>query len=399
MKIIQISAVYKIGSVGKIVADIHSYLESQGVDSYVLYGVGRDVENKKKVIKSTSKFERYFSHLYYLVTGINFTGCFFGTRKIIRTIKKLAPDVVHIHCYNDYYMNIHMLLRWLNKHNKKVMLTQHSEHYYTGSCGHSLNCTKWKNGGCDSKCHFFEHHIKGYPFFDRSKLMWKKMYKSLSSFNKDNLTVVSCTPWLDERMKQSIIMKGVVNHTVIPNGTDINIFKYYQHAQDNKKIILFVTPRFEDEIKGSKYINDIANTFLNDESISFHLVGNIPNNYQLERNIVGIGPLYGEELAKEYSRANVTIMLSKAECFPMVIVESLLCGTKVVAFRCGGPDNSFNKEMASFVEWGNFTKMHNEIVSVISKPYDKKYFSFVAKQLYSKGTMSYNYWKKYKIQE
>jgi len=396
MRIIQISAVYNIGSVGKIVRDVHTYLLSQNIDSYVLYGLGKDIDNSKRIIKSTSKVERYLSHIYYLLTGINFTCCYFGTRKIIRTIKRIKPDVIHIHCYNDYYINIHMLLRWLSKHNKRVMLTQHSEHYYTGSCGYALNCTKWKEKGCDSNCHFFEHHIKGYPLFDRSKTMWKRMYKSISKFN-NNLTVVSCTPWLDRRMGESIILKNVRNHFVVYNGADNIIYRNYNnYKSEDKKIVLYVTPRFDDEIKGSKHINNVAHSFLNNKSVIFHIVGSVPDDFKLEKNIVKIGPLYGKELAEEYSRANVTIMLSKAECFPMVIVESLLCGTKVAGFKCGGPDDSFSKDMVTFVDWGNYEMLKNGIVEIINSNYDKNELAAKACRLYSKDVMAHNYMDLYK---
>lgn len=390
MRIVQITSVYKIGSVGKIVDDIHTSIIQNGYESYVLYGIGKKYTSPN-LIKTTTKIERDISHLYYLLTGINFSLCFFGTRKIIKSIKRINPDVVHIHGINDYYMNIHILLRWLNKHNYRVVLTQHNEQYYTGSCGYSLSCEKWKENGCDSRCHFFNSHISGYPHLDKSKYMFNKMKNTLSRFNKNNLFVISCTPWLDNRMGESIILGNIINHHVILNGADPSIYKNYSSNRNNKKIILYVTPRFDDDIKGSKYINEIAKLFKKNVDVEIHLVGTVPENYNFEPNIVKIGPLYNIDLAKEYSKADVLIMLSKAECFPMVCVESALCGTKIVAFKCGGPDKAFDSRFATFVDWGDFNSMKEEITKVLQNNYDKKELSNIAKTIYSKETMSHKY--------
>ena len=43
MKVLQMNCVYGNGSTGKIVYAIHRYLQKQGIDSYVIYGMGDKV--------------------------------------------------------------------------------------------------------------------------------------------------------------------------------------------------------------------------------------------------------------------------------------------------------------------------------------------------------------------
>lgn len=47
MKIMQINVVYKTGSTGKIVYELHSYLEKHNITSIVCYGRGNSVKEKK----------------------------------------------------------------------------------------------------------------------------------------------------------------------------------------------------------------------------------------------------------------------------------------------------------------------------------------------------------------
>ena len=394
MKIVQISAVYGIGSVGKIVADIHRYLTASKNDSWVLYGVGPSSKSKDGLIRIASRLERNIAHAYYLLSGINFALCWFSTARVLRLVKSIGPDIVHVHCCNDFYVNIHRLLRVLNKWGVKIVITQHCEHYYTGSCGYSLACEKWKTTGCDSKCHFFQKHRRGYPFFDCTRLMWKRMFRTFRALNPDNVHFVSCTPWLEERMGESKILRRFTHRSVIYNGADTDIYHFREHLDDSKKIVLYVTPRFDDEIKGSKHINDIAKEFVDNKQVEFHLVGRVPPDFKFLGNIKVLGPLFGERLAFEYSKASVTLMLSKAECFPMVCVESVLCGTKVVAFECGGPDKAYDPFFATFVPWGDFRSMA-EAVTHNLLPYNKKLVSSRAAKLYSANAMAESYLKTY----
>ena len=74
------------------------------------------------------------------------TGLYFPTKRLIKKIKKINPDIIHLQCINGDFVNIYYLLNWLKKSNKKVVLTLHAEFMYTGNCGNALQCEKWKTG-------------------------------------------------------------------------------------------------------------------------------------------------------------------------------------------------------------------------------------------------------------
>lgn len=398
MKILQITAAYKKGSVGKISKSIHDFLISKGEESYVCYGVETKEKTEKGEIQVCNKFLRGINKIKYFFTGVCFNGSNLSTNRIIKTIKKINPDIVHIHCLNDYYLNVDKLFSYLKEHNIKTMFTMHCEHYYTGSCGYALTCNKWKEGGCDNSCPLFHKEFKHLPLFDRTKTMFKRMSNAFEGFNPNNLMFCPCTPWLKERMQDSLILSKYNNVIPVLNGADENIYHYYglENNDRNKKVILYVTPRFNDPMKGSYKINNIAKEFLDDKNVEFHLVGNVPSDFKFEKNIICLGPKMKTELAKEYSKSDVTLMLSEAECFPMICVESLLCGTKIVGFKCGGPDKCYDKSIATFVEQNNYKEMSSSIRKFLSENYSKMQLSNYAKTIVSSNIMCENYYAVYK---
>ena len=72
MKIMQINVVYKTGSTGKIVYELHSYLEKHNITSIVCYGRGNSVKekNEKFTRQSCKRWNKYWQYmmemLYYI---------------------------------------------------------------------------------------------------------------------------------------------------------------------------------------------------------------------------------------------------------------------------------------------------------------------------------------------
>ncbi len=397
MKILQITAAYKKGSVGKISYSIHKFLLEKGEESFVCYGVETHEPKEKNEYQVCNKFLRGINKIKYFITGICFNGSNISTRKIIKLIALKKPDIVHIHCMNDYYLNAKKLLNYLKKNDIKTMFTMHCEHYYTGSCGYALTCNKWKEHGCDNKCPLFHREFKYLPLFDKTKKMFLRMNDAFREFKSNNLMFCPCTPWLKERMEESKILARFKNIEPVLNGADEDVYYYHEpNGSKNKKVVLYVTPRFDDPVKGSRKINDIAREFIDNSNIEFHLIGRVPEDFSFEKNIICLGPKTKDELAKEYSKADVTLLLSEAECFPMVCVESLLCGTKIVGFKCNGPDNCYTNDVAKFVEQNDFKNMKKEIERFLNENYSKQQLANYAKTIVSSKIMCEHYYSIYK---
>lgn len=398
MKILQINCVYKKGSTGKIVYDIHNGLTNSGFESIVCFGRGNRTK-EKNIYKISNEAYSKFNNFISRFTGYMYGGCFFSTRNIVNLIKKEKPDIIHLHCINGYFVNIYKLLEWLKKNNIKTVLTLHAEFMYTANCGHALECERWKIG-CGN-CPRLKKETKS-MFLDRTHESWEKMYNAFKNFS--NLTIVSVSPWLMNRAKESPMLMDK-RHITILNGIDTNIFKHYETDDlknnmglESKKIIFHATANFSDDvnnIKGGYYVLELAK-MLEDENVQILVAGEYKHNIKLPRNITLLGKIQDQELlAKYYSMADVTLLTSKKETFSMVTAESLCCGTPVVGFKAGAPEQIAIKEYSSFVEHGNIDELCKEVLKFLNIKKSIKLEKRV-KDKYSKESMINRYIEIYK---
>ena len=219
---------------------------------------------------------------------------------------------------------------------------------------------------------------------------------------RDNLIVVSVSPWLMERASRAPILMGK-QHQVIFNGLDTNVFKYYDtsdlrkkyHCED-KKVVFHATPAFSadsNHIKGGYYVIELAKMM---PDVCFIVAGQVVDNFEVPRNMILLGKLDSQELlAKHYSMADVTVLTSKRETFSMVCAESLCCGTPVVGFKAGAPEQIAIGEYSGFVDYGNLKSMLHRIENIQSLILSKQRIAKDAKKLYSKDAMVVSYLKLY----
>lgn len=371
MKILFINSVYKQGSTGNIVFNLHNFLVKNDIDSYVIYGRGEKIK-EKNVFKCSNKFFSGLNKIRTKITGMVYGGNYLSTLKMLGKINKIKPDIVHIHNLNDQYVNEYILLKRLAKSKVKVVVTLHSEQMYTGSCGYALECEKFYKNGCGPCEHLL---LSTGSKIDKTKKAFKKLQKAYALFDSKHLYFTSCTPWLKERAGKSILLNKYENRVIL-NGGDKDVLKPIDDEiitnvkktyglPNNKKILLHVNPRTIDSIKGYQFISDLSNLIPNDYIIC--VIGKIIETSVKKENVFHLGEIKDKnKLAQLYASADVTVMLSKRECFPMVIVESLLCGTPVVSFKCGGPDNCYDPNFVKFSEYGDLHSLVKNCVSFVN---------------------------------
>lgn len=391
MKVLLIDVNCKSGSTGKIAYDIYQELRNDGIEATICYGRGKLIE-EDNIYKFAGKLEVCFHALMTRVTGL--TGCFspIATRRLIKYIDNYKPDVVHIHELHGYFVNIKPVINYLKKKNIKVVWTYHCEFMYTGRCGYSYSCHKWK-AGC-GKC----PNIREYPtssWFDFSHKMFLEKKKLHENFN--NLTIVSPSNWLADEVRKSFLKDKKVQ--VVHNGIETSKIFYphdyknlkIKHQLRDEKIVLAVAPDLMQERKGGKWIIELAQ-MMKGENVKFIMIGvERPEEINMP-NIIALGRTENQiELAQYYSMADVFAICSVMENFPTVCIEALCCGTPVCGFDVGGTKETVPEGFGKFVEYGNVPELKKAIIYILSQNIDSSKCSQYGKEHYDKKVMYNSY--------
>lgn len=363
MKILQINSHYNQGGAARIVACIHRQLLREGVESYVAYGRGQQSQ-EQNVYRFNHTLGIYASALFSRVTGLNGWSNRHATKRLIRFIDKIHPDIIHMHALHGYYLNFPMLFDYINEKKYPCVWTFHDCHAFVGNCGYFFDCNKWQKG-CN-KCPY----LRNYPIsllFDHTKYMWEKKRDMFTC--GENKIIVSPSDWLTSEAKKSFF--GKYPCITIHNGIDIRTFyprdkkicREKHGFKQNEKVVLGIAVGYDDPRKGAKYILETARALSNEAK--FVLVGwEEKNNKMLEgiTNVVTFPATSNLEiLAEYYSLADVFVLPSLAENYATVSLESMACGTPVVGFDVGGIPEQLIDGKGLVVPVGN-QKMFTEAV-------------------------------------
>jgi putative colanic acid biosynthesis glycosyltransferase len=353
LKVLLIDVNCKHSSTGKIVYDLYQGINASGNTAAICYGRGPLIE-EPNIYKFGLDLETYFHAFMTRLTG--FTGYFspFSTRRLLKYMKQYQPDVVHIHELHGYFVNINPIIKYLKKNNIKTVWTFHCEFMYTGKCGQSFECEKWK-----TECHHCPQK-REYPkslFFDFTRIMFNHKLKWLHSF--DNLLIITPSKWLEERVHKSILKK--IPTKVINNGINIHDLFYprntnnlvAKHSLNGKKVVISVAPHIMSDQKGGGWFLNLAEKFILD-NVTFIMIGVDDLNISISRNVIILGRTSNQdELAQYYSLADVFVICGKNESFPTTCIESIACGTPVIGFDSGGTSETTDFGIGEFIPYGD----------------------------------------------
>ena len=339
MKVVQINEVCGFGSTGSICKDISEYTINNGEDNIVFYG------QRESSYSSSRKFgyrwdNLIHSFLFTRILGIHGYGSIFSTFSLIRKLKKIRPDIIHLHNLHTNFINYPLLYNYIIKSNIPVVMTLHDCYNFTGQCEHyvGVNCTRYQDGCGD--CPFIHKTIAPSLIFDWSKFLLsnkRRWYERIQ-----NMSIVAVSKWLQSQAEKSVL--AVRNHqiTTISNWIDTDIF--YPRSQDeiscvynkyrlksNLKYILAVSASWKHETTKFKDIITLYNQL--PSAYSLIVVGSCSPKTEFPDNIIYIN--YTEdinELACLYSLAYAYVHVSVCDTFGKVIAEAMSCGTPPIVY-------------------------------------------------------------------
>lgn len=347
-KIYQINVVANSGSTGRIAEGIANLALKEGFECYTAYGRWAN-KSDTCLYKIGNKMDVYCHVIQTRLFDRHGLASKCATKKLIKNIAQVKPDIIHLHNIHGYYLNYLILFRYLSQLDIPIVWTLHDCWSYTGHCAHytAVRCRKWENG-----C-FNCPNLADYPqslFCDSSKSNYK-LKKTLFTSVK-NITIITVSKWLASEVQKSFLKKYPIK--TIYNGLDTQ--KYYpvtikkdKYGWENKFIILGVAT-FWNKRKGLDDFIELGKILADDEVIvlvglSKEQIKKIPNN------VVGFERTESmQQLVELYSVADIFMNFSMEETFGLTSIESMACGTPVVVFNSTACPEIVNEEVGFIVE-------------------------------------------------
>ena len=357
MRVVQINATSNRGGTGRVCSGISELLTEEGIENYIFYVSGNSFPNG---INYASELELKLEALKSRIFGNYGFNSRLITKRQIKKIDEIKPDVVHLHNLHGHNVNLKMLFDYFKKNPQiKLFWTFHDCWSFTGYCPYfeMSKCDKWK-----TECNNCPQSKRYSWFFDKSKRLFNEKRELFSSLN---LTIVTPSKWLQGLVKQSFLKDYEVK--VINNGIDIDKFKPTEsdfrkkYNLENKKIVLGVADGWAKR-KGIDIFIELSKILPEDYQIV--LVGMKSNSdIVLPDNIISIGRTEDTgELAKIYTAADAFVNPTSDDTYPTVNMEAVACGTPVVTSRIGGSPETIDEKTGIVVDINDIDGFKNAII-------------------------------------
>ena len=246
-------------------------------------------------------------------------------------------DLLHLHWINFGFLSLASIGE-LARLNQPLVWTLHDMWAFTGGCHYSRGCLHYQT------------HCHDCPFLRRphpTDLSYRVFERKRALYAGANVAFVACSEWLAGLARQSALLHEAVV-CAIPNPIDTQRYQPLDRREarqrlglpPEKKLLLFGALNTGDPRKGFTHLAEAL----------FRLKGWGPD--ELELAVFGkasasalaslpfkvhyLGVSGPERLIEAYNAADGFVLPSLEDNLPNTVMESLACGTPVVAFRQGG---------------------------------------------------------------
>ena len=369
MRVVQINSTCGTGSTGRICLSVSLASEQTDIDNHIAYSIGHSDHPRAHSFRAglPTRWQALFSRVLGNY-GFNSRA---ATRRLLRLLDSLSPDIVHLHNLHSHDCHVGKLLAYLKRRGTKVIWTFHDCWAYTGYCPHydMVGCTAWQTecGNCPQR--------RAYSwFFDRSRLLQRRKRRALTGLD---LTVVTPSRWLADQVRQSFLGDRPIH--VIHNGIDLSVFHPTESdvrtrlgIGEGQHMLLAVAFGW-DRRKGLDALIRLAETL--PDTYRLVLVGTDDRvDRLLPPSVISVHRTHdAAELAAYYSSADLLVNPTREENYPTVNMEALACGTPVLTFRTGGSPEILDETCGSVVACDDMDALVDEIIRICSdRPYSRE---------------------------
>lgn len=363
MRVLQINSVCGVGSTGRIAVALDKALKKMGHQSVIAYGRGeaKDCEGAIRIGNPL------YNYMHVARTRILDDHCFgsrSATHVLVDEIRRLDPDLIHLHNVHGYFVNIDVLFDYLCEAGKPVVWTLHDCWPFTGHCAYFdlVGCDRWKE-----ECHHCpqKHEYPSSILLDQSRRNFQRKKRLFTQVS--DMTLVTPSMWLASLVSDSFLRQYPVK--VLNNGVNLSVFRprdslfRERYGLYDQFVILGVASTWGKR-KGFHHFMELSQHLGEDERLV--MVGVTDSEARsLPDGVIGIRKTNSpEELAEAYSAADVFLNLTLEDNFPTTNLEALGCGTPVITFNTGGSVESVDCDCGFVVETGDLSGLLTSIRTV-----------------------------------
>ncbi len=392
------------GGAGNYAFDNHRFFQKMGFDSYLI--VKEDIfkkENKdylnvfqyphlkyeKKVSKLIRRIFRFvlskiqFDERYLFLNTFEIINCY-SASTILKFLPR-NPDIIIVNWVSGF-INAKLLHDLSEISNAKIFFIMMDNALLTGGCHYPWGCNGYKHN-CETCPAINNTLMKNYS---KWTLAYKLKYKidnatiitgSLSDYNRVN------NSWLFHSHTIVKVLDFVDENRFIPPNSKSEMKRYFG-IKENKRVMFIGATYLNERRKGMKELLQALSKMISKDVVLL-IAGNSDfGDIPFENKTVGY--LSENDLIKAYQSADVFVCPTLEDSGPLMINQSMMCGTPVVAFEVGvAMDLVLTKITGYRAKFGNIDDLANGIDYVLSL--DDTNYRIMSERCRSLAISSYSY--------
>nr|WP_295923788.1 glycosyltransferase [uncultured Dyadobacter sp.] len=340
--ILNLSAV-DYGGAGKFSVDFHKLLISDGAQSYLIVKESKAIGDRIIQYRDT-RFDNSFHKLLRRIDKKRLTDKLFAydyyfynkyERYTVASARKILalmpsnPDVIFIHWTTDF-VNSKVISELKRLTDAKIFCLLIDNAPLTGGCHYP-----WKCLGFTTDCSNCPAILSDdYKWVAAQNLAFKKKYLP------DATGVITFSESDYQRTLKSALFRdrpvgkfmGYVDETLFRPGDKTEV-RHSLGIPRDKKVLFFGASSLSEKRKGMQLLLEALAMIKQDDL--YLLIAGASTSLEDNENTKYMGYLSENELIKAYQAADVFVCPSIEDSGPMMINQSIMCGTPVVAFDTG----------------------------------------------------------------
>lgn len=295
----------------------------------------KKIENRIKIIFQ----KKNYSDPKYYMYGLNEKK---STNKAKQVLKKInyKPDFF-IYLFPQFFLSTNDLNYLYSKTNAPILWYMMDMAPITGGCHYAWDCLGYTKE-CGTCPGIYSNDKK-----DKTHLNWLNKFNAIE---KTNIIPIAASQWQFNQLKSSSLFKNK-SHYNIPLPINTNTFKLGDKSQarnqlglpQNKQLVFFGAVSVKEVRKGYKELIDtlikVKNQISDEQIANIHLVIAGKNNHGMISDLpfghTFLGFLDHSMLALAFQATDVFVCPSIEDSGPMMINQSIMCGTPVACFEMG----------------------------------------------------------------